>query len=92
MKEEIIKIRLHKEFAYEITIEENPVSPGDYIFDFHNNSIGADPVFQCDSSYFAELINKEHQKPMTTRRSAKIIASNDPALNAAGVPRLKPIN
>lgn len=80
--------KVHKEFTYRITVDKNPVSGGDFIFDFAFCNWGRDPIIQCDSDYFAELINKEHQKPFYERRSAKIIASNDPVLNLYGVPGL----
>lgn len=90
MKEEkgISKERWHNHMGYRITVDEDPVAAGDYIFDFIFSNAGANPIVRCDTDYFAELINKEHQKPLHLRRSAKIIASNDPVLNVQGVPAL----
>lgn len=88
MKEVLITKRNYKKFTYEITVEENLVSIGDYIFDFVSNNLGGNPVYRCDTEYFTKLVNKEYQKPLAQRRSAKIIASDDPVLNVQGVPTL----
>jgi len=87
-EETVIKDQTYKEFIYKISTDEINISVGDYIFDFVNNNYGKCPVFRCDTNYFAELINKEHQKPIAYRRSAKVIASDDPVLNANGIPGL----
>lgn len=84
----LIKDRLYKGFIYRITTDEDFVLVGDYIFDFVAHTLGNSPVFRCDTDHFAELINIEHQKPIAQRRSAKIIASSDPVLNAHGIAEL----
>jgi len=85
MKEELLLNRTYKHFIYRLTIQEDLVTVGDYIYDFVSGNLGRDPIVRCDSERFAELINVEHKKPLYQRRSAKIIASNDPVLNINGV-------
>jgi hypothetical protein len=88
MREKIATERPNNGFMHRITVEEDHVSIGDYIFDFTNHNAGVNCVLRCDTEFFTELVNKELKKPLVERRAAKIIASDDPVLNANGIPGL----
>lgn len=76
----------HRGYVYLTSLDK--VGKGDYILDYDLTLSNKNAVIHCDSDAFVELINKHYEdhKSFVGRKSAKIIASDDPALRAAGIP------
>ena len=72
--------------GYRYQVSEDLLKRGDYFYDFILHNLGGNPVQFCDTESLADFINKDYaKKEFKKRRSAKIIATNDPALNIMGI-------
>lgn len=73
---------------YKYKLSEDLVEIGDYIYDFEIRNLRGygKETLKVDTEDFAKVINTHYKNtPFEKRRSAKIIATNDPKLIADGV-------
>lgn len=75
----------HRGYVYLTSLDK--VGKGDYILDYDLCLGNKNAVIHCDSDAFVELINKHYEdhKSFVGRKSAKIIATDEPNLVAAGI-------
>lgn len=77
-------------FHYKVSYDER-IKVGDYYLDFTLFSLSSPSAIElCDTQSLANFINSTYDitPDISKRLSAKIVATDDPVLNKAGVPSL----
>ncbi len=78
----------YKSFNYQISFDQF-LELNDYCLDFKLMHLSSDAaIVHCDTMSLVEYINKSYREvPIINRLSAKIIATDNPALLMNGVPK-----